>query len=147
MSVWSGGRFSALALVGLLISSAHADGEQITTLSICELAKLGNDMDGHAVRVSAIYVTDLMHTSVLKDRHCSADGVAPVKAADGMQDPSVEKFDTAMWGKLDDHELRVFAVDVSGTFHWRGDETPHGALAIEKVWHFKRHHGDWKKAK
>lgn len=147
MSARIGGRLSVVVVSAWLICGAHADGEPIRKLSICELAKLGKEMDGHPVRVSAIYVTDLMHSSVLKDRHCSMEGIAPLEADDGTQDPSVDKFDTAMWGKLGDRKLRVFSVDVSGTYHWRGDETPHGALAIEKVWHFERRHGDWKSAK
>ena len=73
-----------------------------------------------------------------------ADGAAPYYA-EGAPDPSVEKFDTALRGKLDDRELRVFAIDVSGVYRWKESDTPHGTVVIEKVWSFKRRHGDWRK--
>src|SRR5262245_45185178 len=64
----------ARAVAAMLLSAAHAADKPIQRSSLCELAKSGKELDGQAVRVSAVYVTDLMHGSVLKDRHCSADG-------------------------------------------------------------------------
>lgn len=138
----------ALAVTAMLMAAAHADEKLIQKSSVCELAKFGKEMDGRRVRVSAIYMSDQMHGSMLKDQHCFAEYIDLFRAADGKQDPSIEKFDVAVRGRgLADPELRVFSVDVSGTFHWRVDEVAHGEFLIEKVWRFKRYRGDWKKLK
>jgi hypothetical protein len=138
--------FLVSAIGVLLATTAMADERGPLRTSVCRLANASKDMDGYRVRLTAIYVSDLQHTSVLKDRRCAKRSLAPF-AADGSADPSVEEFDSALWGELSDREVRVFVVDVTGVYRWRDGDRPHGVLLIERVWSFRRWHGDWRNAR
>lgn len=129
---------------GLLLSiTAAADAPAPIATTVCQLADAGKRMHGQKVRLKAVLISDLMHSSVLKDRDCPTRNVTPFSdKPDG--DTSIEAFDDAIRGSLDDYELRVFAVDVSGIFRWSEEGQPHGELVLEKVWSYKRHHGDWR---
>jgi hypothetical protein len=96
-----------LAVMGILVSAEVWADEAPAQTSVCELAKAGKAMDGRRIRLRAVFVSDLMHSSVLKDRGCPTEGVSPLQAEGAMQDQSAEKFNNAMWGKPEDHELRI----------------------------------------
>ena len=110
-------------------------------ISICELVKHGEEMNGQPVRLSAIYFTDLLETSGIKDLRCPSVVLALFGSDEEPQDPSIDKFDKAVAGRLSDLRLRRFSIDVSGTFVWRKDKMPHGALIMKKIWAFKRVQG------
>ncbi|MBB5877738.1 hypothetical protein [Xanthomonas sp. 3498] len=111
--------------------------------SICELAQRGKRISGAQVRVRAIFTSDLLERSVITDPKCPSVVVIPFDAEESKLDmESMQRFDAAVAGELSDHTIRVFSVDVSGTYVWRGDEQPAGAIYIEKVWCFKRRKAD-----
>lgn len=117
---------------------------QETRTTLCDLAKHGQSFGGQRVRLTVIYMSDLQERSVLLDRRCPKVRLGPYEP-DEAPDPSVARFDDALRGRIGDLELRQFVVDVSGRFTWHGHDEPYGALEIQKVWSFKRIHGDWKK--
>jgi hypothetical protein len=131
-----------LVLLASSAASAQANEEHV---SICQLAKAGEQMNGHHVRVSVIYLTDLLETSILKDRRCPNVYIAPNWKTS--KDPSLVAFDEALYARPDDLKLTTYSIDVSGTFVWRTSENPQGTLNLEKVWSFERVCGDWKEAK
>ena len=115
--------------------------------SLCDIGKSSVPMNGFAVRVRAIYVTDLKHKTILKDRRCVDVVFSVVVDSQVMTDPSVARFDQAVEGVLTDQELRVFAVDLSGIVNWRDRESGHPTFVIRKVSSYRRLHGDWHTAK
>jgi hypothetical protein len=133
----------ALAFAGLMLSVEAASPEAVVPTDVCSLSKAGKQMHGQRVRLKAVLVSDLMHSTLLKDRNCPAQNVAPFDAEHGA-DASVAAFQDVLRGNLDDFELRVFAIDVSGVFRWNEAGRPQGELVMEKVWNFERHHGDWR---
>jgi hypothetical protein len=133
-----------LALLATSSASGQSQGG-VEQVSICELAKAGEQMNGRHVRLTAIYLTDLFEISVLKDRRCTSEYVAPNWKSS--QDPSLDAFDKALYTRPDDPKLTTFSIDVSGIFVWRANENPQGSLIFEKVWSFKRVCGDWKESK
>jgi len=132
-----------LWLIFLVSSTACAQTKE-DHVSICELANAGEQMNGSHVRVSVVYLTDLLETSVLKDPRCPSVHVAPNWKTS--KDPSLEMFDEALYARPDELKLTTYSIDVSGTFVWRASENPQGTLNFEKVWSFERVCGDWKKA-
>lgn len=141
-------RVAALGLVcaGLLASTvACAQTAPPINTSICELAKIGHKMNGHRVRMTAIYTTDLLEHSSLNDPRCQDQFLEPYDSREQKPDPSVEAFNKAVIGNINDLHLRQFAIDVTGTFVWKPSAKSPGRLYINKIWSFKRLHGDWKK--
>lgn len=136
-----------IALAVLTLSSVSACAEpQETRTSICELVKYGEKMNGQRVRLRAIYLTDLLELSSLNDPHCPKQAVAPDWKSS--RDPSLDAFDRVLFGRPPDYrEMTQFSIDVSGKFVWNANGKPHGALMFEKIWSFKRLHGDWKKVR
>lgn len=104
--------------------------------SICELVALGGRAEGRKVRLDAVYTTDRFESTSITDPKCPGI-VVRARDADSV-DPSMKEFDTAVLGSVEDHSVRVFAFDVSGTFEWTSGKKPHGILFIERVWAFKR---------
>jgi hypothetical protein len=82
----------------------------------------------------------MLEHSGLKDRRCPAALLAPFESDDKEQDPSMGKFDKAVTGNVSDLRMREFSIDVSGTFVWRVNELPHGALMMKKIWRFRKLH-------
>ncbi|MGH7927076.1 MAG: hypothetical protein ACREQV_04720 [Candidatus Binatia bacterium] len=131
-----------------LLASQAASGqgpEEVEQVSICQLAKAGEKMNGRHIRLTAIYLTDLLEISVLKDRRCPSEYFAPNWKLS--QDPSLDAFDKVLYSRPDDLNLTTFSIDVSGIFVWWVNEKPQGSLILEKVWSFKRVCGDWKESK
>jgi hypothetical protein len=117
----------------------------IRETTVCELSESGEAMNGHAVRLRAIYITDLKHTTILKDRQCRSVSLSVLDAEEPV-DASLQKFDEAVWGQIDDLNLRIFLIDASGVFAQQSGE-PRGAFTIQKIWDFRRLRGnDWKTA-
>lgn len=111
--------------------------------SICELTQRGKEASGAQVRVRAIFTSDLLERSVITDPKCPSVVVIPFDAEESKLDvESIRRFDVAVAGKLSDRAIRVFSVDVSGIYVWRGGEKPAGSIYIEKVWCFKRRNAD-----
>jgi hypothetical protein len=138
-------RFFVLIGGALLSSCAFTQPDPTPTTTICQLAESSAAMNGHIVRVRAIYITDLKHITILKDRQCKSVSLSILDAEKNKRDPSMEDFDRAVWGKIDDLDLRVFSVDASGIFMRQPQSTPRDALSIQKIWHFERlDSGDWK---
>ena len=135
-------RMACAALMLMPISSTGLAQETRTTL--CDLAKHGQAFSGQRVRLTVIYMSDLLEGSDLHDRRCPKVWLGPYESADP-PDASVARFDDALRGRIGDLELRQFVVDVSGRFTWHGHDEPYGALEIQKVWSYTRIHGDWKK--
>ncbi|MDY4282971.1 hypothetical protein [Xanthomonas sp. LF06-19] len=132
---------SSIAVASKLEPLSGHSGDAIS--SICELTQRGKEAGGAQVRVRAIFTSDLLERSVITDPKCPSVVVIPFDAEESKLDvESIRRFDAAVAGKLSDHTIRVFSVDVSGTYVWRGDEQPAGALYIEKVWYFKRRKAD-----
>lgn len=132
-----------LCVVLLLLATSSAASLQEIPTTICELVSHDQSLSGQPVRLRVIYITDLRHGAVLLDRRCPKVHLTPYDSADTV-DPSVKVFDDAVYGRIDDLELRQFVVDVSGRFTWHGHGESYGSLEIEKIWSFKRIHGDWK---
>jgi hypothetical protein len=131
-----------VSLLASAIAVAQADENRT---SLCELAKAGEHMNGRRIRLTAVYLTDLLDRSVLKDRRCpeqyfALDWKAPL-------DPSLDAFEKAVYAGANDKELTQFVIEVSGEVLWQANENPRGTLIAKKIWRFKRVHGDWKKAK
>lgn len=131
-----------IALLLAVTSSAASAREVRTTL--CELVSHGQPLSGKRVRFTAIYLTDLLERTVLLDKRCPKVHLTPYDSIE-RPDPSVKRFDDAVRGRIDDLELRQFVVDVSGRFTLHGHDEPIGSLEIQKVWSYKRIHGDWRK--
>lgn len=132
-----------LCIALLAATSSAASAREVRT-SLCVLASHGQPLSGQRVRFTAIYLTDLLERTVLLDKRCPKVHLTPYDSIKG-PDPSVKRFDKAVRGRIDDPELRQFVVDVSGRFTWHGHDEPYGSLEIQKVWNFKRSHGDWRK--
>jgi hypothetical protein len=141
--------FIALSVLLMTGTSACAQSGEPRT-SICELATAGEQMNGRHVRLTAVYITDLLERDGLKDSRCpklylQADWTISQK--NGQHDPSLDAFDKEVFARPPDYrELTQFSIDVSGKFVWKANENPHGTLLFEKIWSFKRLHGDWNKA-
>jgi hypothetical protein len=136
---------SFVLLAVLLASGAACAQSNARPTSICELDRGGEQMNGRHVRLTVIYITDLLERSVLKDRRCQRRYISP----DWKEplDSSLSAFEKAVYALADDTGSKQFLVDVSGTFVRQANENPHGTLIFEKIWSFKRVRGDWKKAK
>lgn len=128
----------------MLIAMPTTGFAQEAHTTLCDLAEHGQSFSGQQVRLTVIYMSDLQERSLLLDRRCPMVRLAPYDSTE-TPDPSVKSFDEALRGRLDDLELRQFVVDVSGRFTWHGHGEPYGSLEIQKVWSFKRIHGDWRK--
>jgi hypothetical protein len=137
-----------LSLSLIVTASACAQPGETRT-SVCELAKAGDRMNGHQVRLVAVYTTDLLEHSSLDDRRCPKQYLEPdwtMLQKNARHDPSLNAFDKALYGRAPDYrELTQFSIDVSGKFVWEAGDKPHGTLIFEKIWSFKRLHGGWKK--
>lgn len=141
------GHFIALSLLILSSVSACAQPGETRT-SICKLVQSGRKMSGQHVRLTAVYLTDLLEGSSLNDPRCPKKYLDPDwtgSRGNAPHDVSLDAFDKALYARPDDPKLTQFSIDVSGKFVWQAGRKPHGTLMFEKIWSFKRLHGDWKK--
>lgn len=135
-------------VVGILICGCVAHPAPSEEATICGLAGSVARTAGQSVRLRAIYVADLKHGALLKDRQCKSVSVTVIDADGQPVDSSVKKFDEAVWGEVDDLRLRIFRVDVSGVFVAQRSDASLGTFTIQRVWDYKRLQGDdWKTAK
>ena len=88
------------------------------------------------VSISAIYITDLRHSSSLKDARCKDAYIVPYDS-DTPLDQSIESFDNAVYGNIRDMTLRVFEVKATGRFDW-DQTTKRGKFTFDKVIEFQR---------
>ena len=136
---------SAACAALMLTATPSIGSAQEVRATLCDLVKHGKTFHGQRVRLTVVYISDLMERSLLLDRRCPKFRLGPYESAEP-PDPSVERFDEALRGRLGDlKDKHQFVVDVSGRFTWNGHDEPYGALEIEKVWSYSRIHGDWKK--
>ena len=126
----------AASLAILVTTPAHAAAEKTVRTSICALAQHGRELNGRRVRLTATYVTDLQEYTSLTDPHCPKVHVAPYDAES--PDESVERFDKAVKGRMEDLSARRFVVELSGRFTWKGHDEPYGSMTIDRVWSFHR---------
>lgn len=125
--------------------SGRNTASMVEKTTVCELAKSAEEMNGHTVRLLAIYITDLRHKTILKDRQCNSVSLVVLDAEEPL-DKSLEEFDEAVWGEIDDLDLRIFHVDASGVFAQSSGDVPM-AFQLQKVSVFRRLRGsDWKSA-
>lgn len=129
---------SALSVVIMTASASGAPDSART--SVCELARAGQRISGRSVRMTAVYVTDLLERSVLKDHRCPMAHIEPDWSLqkNPIHDPSLDEFDKALYARPDEAQPTQFLIDVSGKFVWQSGENPHGSLIFDKVWSFKR---------
>lgn len=126
------------------VNSGGADAE--TRTSVCQIANYGPNQDGNRVRFRAVYISDVVERTVLKDVKCPNSWVGLGEQQNGIDDKSVTELEDAVRGDVvNDLELRQFVVELSGVYKWTG-QMGHGVITITKVWNFKRINGDWKKA-
>jgi hypothetical protein len=139
-------RFPA-ALLACAAFAMQANCAPVRTVTLCDLASLATKMTGQTVRIHGIYITDLKHVTILKDRRCPGVSFTVVDGSSRDVDPTVEQFDRAVYGELSDLDLRVFEVDLIGIARWDENDSNHETLAIHQVKSFRRlHGGDWKTA-
>jgi hypothetical protein len=146
---------SAVVLTALFVNVVAAQSETVVEMSVCDLAKLGKEMDHRHVRLKAAYWYDARHGAFVKDRKCPKIVIDSYDSSKKPEDPSMKSFHQAQFDAFYSYSsLQILAVDVTGEYRWREDvERRHGLLQshhiliIEKVWSVKPIHGDWKKAK
>lgn len=134
-----------LACAALLMSIFYpAWGDDVTNkISVCDLGKAPEKIDGAQVRLLAKYMTDLRHGSLFFSDHCSTSVREGANRSTHV-DKSVDAFHHAVQEHSLPRGLITFEVDVSGTFHLQehapSDTSPgsSGAFVIEKVWSFRR---------
>lgn len=135
---------SAVVTVSLACS-CFTQSTPMRETTVCELAQSGEVMNGHSVHLRAIYITDLRHGTILKDRQCKSVSLSVLDAEEPV-DASLKKFDEAVEGEIGDLDLRIFLIDASGVFVQPSPGT-RGAFQVEKIWDFRRLRGnDWKTA-
>ena len=113
-----------------------------TPTSVCELAERGASMNRQAIRVLGTYMTDLMHGSLLLDPACPGSSILPDIQERTEENKSLKHFRSDLYGRVDDLELRQFAIDASGRFVWRKDEQPHGVVELTNIYSAQRLHED-----
>lgn len=123
-------------------TNLHADSGSapaVPVVSLCEVAANPAQWKGRVVRMRAVFLSDLMHTSILKDETCPNVRLGPFDGAVEPADKSAyEKWTVALYGDLRDMSLRVFAIDVVGRVEWdQTDRTP-GQLHMIRVMSFRR---------
>jgi hypothetical protein len=141
--------FIALSLLLVAGTSACAQPGETRT-SICELVKSGEQMNGRHVRLTVVYLTDLLEGSSLNDPRCPKQYLDPDWTAlqkNALHNPSLDAFDKALYAHPDDIKLTEFVIDVSGKFVWRAGDKPRSTLIFEKIWSFKRVRGNWRNAR
>jgi hypothetical protein len=133
-----------LAIATLLSACGGMDATQLAATTICDLVA-GNDAEPRqAARVTAVYVTDLRHGSILKDRQCKDITLAVLDAENVSRDSGLKAFDQALMDNPGDLDIRIFLIEVSGTFVRQPDETKRDGFVLEKIWNFRRLQGnDW----
>lgn len=115
----------------LAVSCSRLSATRDVQSSVCELATWGAAEDGRRVRLTAIFDTDGVENSVLRDESCPRVVVAPRDPPDESRDSSTsEAFDAVIY-KPGLHRVKI---DVSGVFRWRAGKTPPAALEMEKYW-------------
>lgn len=111
------------------------------TDSICTLVNEEHAADGKRVRVQVIFRTDGVENSILEDVSCPGVVVEPrsndasSENESDLDESGMKKFEKLLYGgTLDGSSYRVMKLDVSGTFRWRAETRPKGALEMEKFW-------------
>lgn len=113
---------------------------QAATLSVCDLLKGGAKLNGHQVRVRAVWQTDHQHFSLLADKRCW--GTIDL----AVMQPARQQIDRAEDAAVIGRSQNVFALEVSGKFvwdtHWEPPSLfrgvvppgPHGTLMADQIW-------------
>lgn len=140
-------------LLGSLIAMACVatwpeEREDETVTSLCELVSNAEKMNGHRVRLKAVYHSDLHHFSFLRDESCGAVVVDDGTNYEDVGDASVRAFSEVVSSSFP-VPRSGFEVDVSGRFAWDLNwqppallsavmkPQPRGRLEIVKVWSFR----------
>lgn len=127
-------RFRLAGLVASVILPACVSTSNQPTLSICQLVQAAESFDGQAVRIKAIYETDLEHFESLSDPRCPGVFMELWLPRLPARDSSIDAFERALEGPSLSLSLRRFEIEVSGTFEWddRSGAMPRSATGIEK---------------
>jgi hypothetical protein len=123
----------SLLLAGCAVSARPHSSQPPRLTSLCELAASGSRSHGKIVRLRAIFITDLMHGSVLKDRSCPQVTFKISYAVGPASDASINGFDHAVDGNPNDMSLRVFEIDMVGRSSWRRSEKPPGRIYVSSI--------------
>jgi hypothetical protein len=116
------------------------------TLSVCELVRLGAEMDGKPVRIKAVFVSDNRHFAALIDQTCR-NAALTLSLSDALdRDKSVDALKKLIYSPAPDYvtdPLRwgvgiTLSLDISGQFQWRPSDERPGQLIVEKMWSWKR---------
>jgi len=134
-------------LVFLLVASCTSgEGNQRNARmqTLCDWSVETPDTDGRKVRFTALYLTDLTHSSAFHDAACKkAVGVGDAKDADGSYDRLADAVRTDR-AALKSYDYRV---DVSGTLRIAPPsglimdplrDSPRLMIDVEQVWSFER---------
>jgi hypothetical protein len=127
-----------LPLMSSCASMARSGGLFRTTL--CELVASDSNSDGSRVRISAIFQTDGIESSVLSDPACPGSSMAlSSENAPGADEESIDSFDQLISSNpLSGSGYRKVKLDVTGVLSRRTDGMPSVVLHMEKVWSAKR---------
>jgi hypothetical protein len=106
-------------------------GNVVTTTSICEIAGWTSENDGSRVRLTAVFDTDGVENSVLRDLSCPGVVVAPRDAPEGDREVVSSLAFDAMVYKPGLHRIEI---DVTGVFRWRAGAKPNATFEMERFW-------------
>ena len=133
---------------GILISELFAAAPKETTppqggsagvpISICRLVDIGEKSSVNRVRIKAIFISDGRENTILKDPGCRSINISPYENSRSQADRfSWKAFDRALKDRSDPR-VKIYAVDISGTFVWRSTKQDSGLMFIERIWTFRR---------
>jgi hypothetical protein len=135
-------------LIAVMVLGCAAFGKVDTEIqtSVCQIATYGKKQDGERVRLRAVYISDIVERTMLKDKGCPNLWLGLAEGEIGADDKSVVALEEAVRGDIvNDAELRQFVVDISALYRSKGTGD-RALLYITKVWSFRRIHGDWRNA-
>jgi hypothetical protein len=107
----------------------------VPIVSLCDAAANARAWNGRIVRMRAIYISDMVHISVLKDKACPQAGLAPrrANAFEPGEGAAYERWRKALVGDPADGSLRVFAIDVVGNIAWDDSDRRAGRFYLRKI--------------
>lgn len=141
-------RFFCIWLLVVFVCGCATTSKAYTEIqtSVCQIAAHGLKRDGNILRLRAVYISDIVERTMLKDVDCPNEWLGLAVGDNGVDDKSVAELEDAVLGDvINDTELRQFVVDISALYRSKGTNGQ-GLLYITKVWSFKRIHGDWRSA-
>jgi hypothetical protein len=136
----------AIAMACNPINAGYQLGSPETKTSVCEIETEGTRLNGQVVRLQAVSSSDRLDSASPSDPDCPK--VLPSAWLRKPQDERTAAFFSAVYAPPADYDKnplrwlrpdsRRFSVDVTGEVSWSTQATPHGTIAITKVWSFRR---------